>query len=137
MSMVLDSSVTLAWLFGDVTTPTISQLFETVAERGAVVPGLWWLEIANSLTVAVRRRRIDAGFRRAALADLALLDISTDAQTATQAWADTLDLADQHRLTLYDAAYLELARRRGLPLATLDLELRAAALAAQVGLAGG
>lgn len=137
MSMVLDSSVTLAWLFGDETTPRISQLFETVAERGAVVPGLWWLEIANSLTVAVRRRRIDAGFRRAALADLALLDISTDAQTATQAWADTLDLADQHRLTLYDAAYLELARRRGLPLATLDLELRAAALAAQVGLAGG
>jgi len=135
--MVLDSSVTLAWLFGDETTPRISQLFETVAERGAVVPGLWWLEIANSLTVAVRRRRIDAGFRRAALADLALLDISTDAQTATQAWADTLDLADQHRLTLYDAAYLELARRRGLPLATLDLELRAAALAAQVGLAGG
>lgn len=103
-----------------------------VAERGAVVPGLWWLEVANSLTVAVRRQRITAEFRQAALDDLAILDINTDAQTAAKAWSDTIRLADAYRLTLYDAAYLELAIRRGLKLATLDNELRQAAVKASV-----
>ena len=82
------------------------------------MPSLWRLEVANSLTIAVRRRRIDAEFRRAALSDLALLDIATDQHTDAQAWSETLHLADRHRLTLYDASYLELARRRALPLAT-------------------
>lgn len=136
MSLVLDSSVTLAWVFGDETTATIRQVFESIAENGAVVPSLWWLEVANSLTVAVRRKRINTELRRAALDDLALLDISTDQQTASQAWSETLRLADQHHLTLYDAAYLELARRRGLPLATLDQALRAAAISASVSLLG-
>jgi predicted nucleic acid-binding protein len=75
-----------------------------VADAGAVVPDLWRLEVANSLTVAVRRHRIDAEFRRAALADLALLDIHADQQTDSHAWSETLDLADRFRLTLYDAA---------------------------------
>ena len=126
MSLVLDSSATLAWILADETAPAIARVFEAVAERGAVVPGLWWLEVANGLTMAVRRQRIDAEFRRAALSDLAVLDISTDPATASQAWADTLRLADRHRLTVYDAAYLELACRRGLPLASLDRELREA-----------
>ncbi len=82
--------------------------------------------------MAVRRSRIDAEFRRASLADLALLDITTDPHTDNQAWADTLQLADRHRLTLYDAAYLELAQRRKLPLATLDQELLIAAQAAGI-----
>lgn len=135
MSVALDASVTLAWLFGDEASPDVRRVFEGIAERGAVVPGLWWLEVANSLTMAVRRKRIDADFRQAALRDLAVLDISTDQQTAAQAWSDTLSLADQYRLTVYDAAYLELARRRGLPLATLDGDLRAAAVKADVTLA--
>lgn len=135
MSLVLDSSVTLAWVFGDETTPAIRDVFEGMVERGAVVPGLWWLEVANSLTVAVRRKRIDETFRSAALSDLAVLDITTDQQTATQAWSDTLVLADQYRLTVYDAAYLELASRRGLPLATLDRELHSAAEKAKITLA--
>ncbi len=93
------------------------------------MPALWRLEVANSLTVAVRRNRVDAEFRRAALADLAHLDITPDQQTDRHAWSETLHLADQYRLTLYDAAYLELAYRRRLPLATLDQELRVAAQA--------
>lgn len=92
------------------------------------MPALWQLEVANSLTMAVRKRRIDPDFRRAALADLVLLDIATDQQDS-YAWTDTLDLADQFQLTVYDAAYLELAQRRGLPLATLDQELGTAARA--------
>jgi predicted nucleic acid-binding protein len=127
VSVVLDSSVTLAWIYSDETNDAIRAVFEQIADAGAVVPSLWRLEVANSLTVAVRRRRIDAGFRRAALSDLALLDIATDPHTDAQAWSETLHLADRYRLTLYDASYLELARRRALPLATLDGDLGAAA----------
>jgi predicted nucleic acid-binding protein len=136
VSLVLDSSATLAW-YGDETTDAIRQVFAAVADDGAFVPALWRLEVGNSLTIAIRRNRIDAEFRRAALADLALLDITTDPHTDAQAWSDALDLADRFRLTLYDAAYLELARRRGLPLATLDGSLRSAAAALGVRLLGG
>jgi predicted nucleic acid-binding protein len=134
--LILDSSATLAWIFGDETTEAIRQVFDAVADNGAVVPALWRLEVANSLTMAVRKRRIDPNFRRAALADLALLDITTDQQTDSFAWTDTLNLADHFHLTVYDAAYLELARRRTLPLATLDQELRTAATAIGVTVLG-
>jgi predicted nucleic acid-binding protein len=136
VSLVLDSSATLAWIYDEETTAAIRALFDRVADEGAMVPTLWRLEVANSLTVAMRRHRIDAEFRRAALADLALLDISTDQHTDGQAWRETLHLADRYRLTLYDAAYLELAQRREVPLATLDKDLRAAAQAAGTALLG-
>ena len=71
MSLVLDSSATLAWIYGDETTDSIREQFDQVIDEGAIVPALWRLEVANSLTVAVRRSRIDVEFRRAALADLA------------------------------------------------------------------
>jgi predicted nucleic acid-binding protein len=87
---------------------------KTAYDDGAVVPTLWRLEIANSLTVAMRRGRIDANLRRAALADLALLDITTDEDTDAHAWGETMNMADRFQLTLYDTAYLELAQRRPL-----------------------
>ena len=129
MRLVLDGSATLAFIYSDETTEPIRRVFDAVANEGAMVPALWRLEVANSLTVAVRRGRIDADFRRAALVDLALLDITTDDQTGVHAWGETLNMADRFQLTVYDAAYLELAHRRTLPLATLDSELRTAAQA--------
>jgi predicted nucleic acid-binding protein len=137
LSLVLDSSATLAWIYGDETTDGIRAVFDLVAGTGAVVPSLWRLEVANSLTVAVRRKRIDTEFRRAALADLSLLDITIDQYTDPYAWSETLGVADRFRLTLYDAAYLELARRRGLPLATLDGDLDGAARSLGVRVLGG
>ena len=104
-------------------------MWARIADVSAVVPARWRLEVANSLTVAVRRKRIDIAFRQSALADLAALDIAVDRLTEAQAWSDTLAVADRYRLTLYDAAYLVLAARRKLPLATLDAELIAAAKA--------
>jgi predicted nucleic acid-binding protein len=74
VSLVLDSSVTLAWIYADETTNAVRQIFEIVAEHGAFVPALWRLEVANSLTAAIRRGRIGVEFRNAALADLALRD---------------------------------------------------------------
>jgi predicted nucleic acid-binding protein len=136
VSLVLDSSATLAWIYSDETTQPIRRVFEAVADDGAVVPALWRLEIANSLTVAVRRGRIDANFRRAALTDLALLDITIDGETDAHVWGETLNVADSFQLTVYDAAYLELAKRLMLPLATLDSELAAAAKALAVRIVG-
>jgi predicted nucleic acid-binding protein len=135
-SLILDSSATLPWIYGDETTDAIRQVFDAIADNGALVPVLWRLEVANSVAMAVRKRHIDPDFRRAALGDLALLDITADPQTDSYAWTDTLNLADQFRLTVYDAAYLELARRRILPLATLDQELRTAATAIGVTVLG-
>jgi predicted nucleic acid-binding protein len=86
--------------------------------------------------MGVRRGRHDAAFRDATLADLALLPIHLDSETDRQAWGATVRLAQRHRLTAYDAAYLELAQRRGLPLATLDKQLRDAASAEGVILLG-
>jgi predicted nucleic acid-binding protein len=134
--LILDSSATLAWIHGDETTEAIRRVFDAIADNGAMVPALWRLEVANTLTMAVRKRRIDPDFRRAALADLAFLDITTDQQTDSYAWTDTLNPADHFGLTVYDAAYLELAQRKTLPLATLDRELRTAATAIGVTVLG-
>jgi predicted nucleic acid-binding protein len=80
----------------------------------------WRLEVANALQMAVRRKRIDAAFRDSALTQLSRLSISADPETDPYAWTVILQLADRFQLTLYDAAYLELAGRRQLRLATLD-----------------
>ena len=127
MSVVLDSSATLAWVYADEITQAIRDVFELVSENGAWVPGLWKLEVANILEMGVRRGRHDEAFRDTTLADLALLPVRVDGETDRQAWGPTLELSQRHRVTLYDAAYLELALRRRLPLASLDGELCAAA----------
>lgn len=135
MSLVLDCSVTVAWLYAEETTDTIRSVFDAIG-RGAWVPGLWRLEVANVLQMGIRRGRHDAAFRDATLADLALLPIRLDDETDLHAWGATVRLATRHQLTLYDAAYLELARRREVPLATLDQDLRVAAEAEGVPLLG-
>jgi predicted nucleic acid-binding protein len=129
VSLVVDSSATLAWVYSEETTEAISEVLARLTDRGAWVPALWRLEVANVLQMNVRRGRHDAAFRDAALTDLAMLPISIDPETDQQAWGATVRLAARHKLTVYDAAYLELAQRRGLPLATLDKELRDAATA--------
>jgi predicted nucleic acid-binding protein len=136
MSFVLDSSVTVAWAYAEETSPAVREVFEHLAQHGARVSSLWRLEVANVLEMSVRRGRRDAAFLDATLEDLALLPIAIDTETDRHAWSATLHLATRHRLTAYDAANLELALRRGLPLATLDSELRAAAAAEKVPLLG-
>jgi len=136
MSLVLDSSAVLAWIYSDEITAPIRHVFELVTAGGAWVPAIWRLEVANILETGVLRHRADAAFRDATLADLALLPIHLDPHTDRQAWGATLVLAERHGLTLYDASYLELAQRRGLALATLDGELRAAATTESVALLG-
>jgi len=136
LSLVIDSSITLAWFFEDERSERTDAVLRQVAESGAVVPSLWRLEVANALQMAVRHKRVKAAFRDASIADLRALAIVVDPETDRQAWAATLMLAERCRLTLYDAAYLELAQRLSLPLASLDRELRAAGRALGVTLLG-
>jgi predicted nucleic acid-binding protein len=132
--LVLDSSLTLSWFFEDERTDDGDAIMRHVAKAGAVVPSLWRLEVANALQYALRHKRIDPAFRDASLADLRAFHIVVDAETDSHAWGNTLALAERHGLSLYDAAYLELAQRLRLPLATLDQALRTAARASRVAL---
>jgi len=126
VTIVIDSSVTLGWVYEDEKNERTNHVLDLVMRAGAWVPAIWHLEVANGLRGGIQRRRIDRRFRDGALADLAKLNIKIDGETGTGAWSETLKLADHFRLTLYDACYLELAHRRDLPFATLDRELRAA-----------
>lgn len=129
MTLVLDSSVTVAWFFHDEQTDAVREVLGTISQSGAIVPSLWRIEVANALQMAIRRGRIDVGYRDASIADLAIMDIVVDAESDRQVWSTTLKLADRFRLTLYDAVYLELAHRLALRLASLDRQLRRAASA--------
>ncbi|WP_372616902.1 type II toxin-antitoxin system VapC family toxin [Falsiroseomonas sp.] len=132
MSFVIDNSVALAWCFADEQAPELMALLDRVAEAGAVAPGLWPLEAQNGLLMAERRQRVDAAQRAELARLLRELPIALDAETAEQAWTDTIRLAERFGLSVYDASYLELAQRRRLPLATTDRALRSAAAAAGV-----
>lgn len=126
--------MTIAWLMPDEPSGVASQILDRVVVEGAIVPSLWTLEVGNTLLVAERRQRLTGSQRVAALRTLAELPISLDGDTAARAWGESMDLAESHGLTLYDATYLELAARRSLPLATFDAALRRAAQAVAIDL---
>jgi len=132
MSLVLDCSVTLAWQFHEEQTDAIRALLYLVVDKGAVAPSLWRFEVANGLEMAVRRGRVSPSHRNQALVNLARLNINIDEACDDLVWTATVRLAELYKLTVYDAAYLELAQRARLPLATLDTALAAAARAAGV-----
>lgn len=123
---VLDASVTLGWLFEDEATPQLLELLESLTTGAAWVPVHWSLEVANAVQVAQRCGRLTRSPTEL-LGPLAKLRIRMDSESFTRAHDATLELAGKHGLTAYDAAYLELAKRRGLPLATADKGLRRAA----------
>jgi predicted nucleic acid-binding protein len=126
MSVVIDSSITLAWAFEDEKNAHADHVLEIVVADGAWVPAIWRLQVANGLQQGMKRRRINLSDRDESIADLRKLNIAIDPDTNAFAWTKTIELADRFGLTLYDASYLELAQRRALPLATLDQHLRSA-----------
>ncbi len=127
MSFVVDASVSLAWCFEAEHTPPLLALLDRVVEAGAVAPALWPLEATNGLLSAERRGRVAATARRTLADFLHALPITVDMEAPDRAWAEIDALATRFGLTSYDAAYLELAQRRRLPLATMDAALRRAA----------
>lgn len=127
MSFVLDASVALAWCFSDESTPETVSLLERLETGSAHVPQLWSLEVGNILIAAERRQRISYANIAEFLALLESLDIQVDEDTALRGFHEILSLAYSTKLTTYDSAYLELAMRLGLPLATKDVQLQKAA----------
>jgi predicted nucleic acid-binding protein len=130
--LVLDCSVTMAWCFADEATLYTDGVRDSLANVRAVVPSLWPLEVANATIVGERRKRLDEARSSRFIALLSGLPIIVDDATADQAFGEIVHLARAHNLSSYDAAYLELAMRRGLPLACLDGKLKAAAVTAGV-----
>ena len=130
---VLDASVTAAWCFADETTPESDALRDSLAEQRAVVPLLWHAETTNLLLTAERRQRIKPERCDELLQLLASLPIETQDESDRMR-GPVLRLARAHRLSVYDAIYLDLAMDRGLKLATRDVALRTAARAEGVSL---
>ena len=131
MRFVLDNSVVMRWLLNDgsekrlaYASRVLGLLTEDTGE--ALVPGVWSLEVANVLVKAQARAWVSEARATAFIGLLAEMAITVDASTAARALGDTLQLARRFKLSSYDAAYLELALREGLPLATLDADLQAA-----------
>ncbi|MBU6374251.1 MAG: type II toxin-antitoxin system VapC family toxin [Alphaproteobacteria bacterium] len=126
-AIVVDCSVAISWLIESETSAAGDAILDAVRVSGARVPELFWFEVANVMSLAVRRGRLTVGAVRPRLDLLAALPITTDAECWSRAGSETTLVALGQNLTVYDAAYLELALRIGAPLATFDQALRTAA----------
>ncbi len=133
MPFVLDASIAACWAFEDEDHPGAALALERIRADEARVPSLWWFEVRNVLLINERRGRISETDTAGFLRDLSRLGVTLDRSPDEAA---LLSLARRHRLTVYDASYLELARRDALPLATLDADLACAAQAEGVALVG-
>jgi predicted nucleic acid-binding protein len=122
-AFVLDASIALAWCFADVAPDA---LLDRLAEEESAAPALWRLEVTKALAMAERRGRLSVAGLTRSVSLLQRLAVSIDSKGAERDFRELLDLARGERLTVYDAAYLELARRLGLPLASKDAKQRKA-----------
>lgn len=130
MPFVVDASVTLAWCFEDEATPQTEAILDRLFDDTALVPALWELEVCNVLLIGERRKRLTEAQSARFVVLLGQLPIHVD--SASVEMGAVLAAAGRHELTAYDAAYLVLAEREGVALATLDASLRNAAKAAGV-----
>jgi predicted nucleic acid-binding protein len=130
--LVIDASVALAWVLPDEHSDRAEAVLGRVVSEGAIVPAIWPLEVANALLVGEIRGRITSDQVTQAVAVLRELPIDVAPLSAGRAFGAILALARAHRLTAYDAAYLDLAMGQGLPLASLDDPMCAAAVATGV-----
>jgi predicted nucleic acid-binding protein len=131
MPFILDASIAACWAFDDEDHPDASLALERLHSDAALVPSLWWFEVRNILIVNERRGRLAEADTAAFLRGLSRLGVTIDRSPEE---AGVLALARKHRLTVYDASYLELAQRETLPLATLDKDLARAARLERVSL---
>ncbi len=129
MPFVLDASVALCWAFEDEGHPAAGLALRRIRTDEAVVPALWWFELRNALLSNERRGRLTEAESAGFLRDLSRLPVTVDAAPDE---VGLLGVARRRRLSVYDASYLDLARRTGLALATLDTDLARAAQAEHV-----
>lgn len=124
---VIDNSVVIAWCFEDETTTYTESVLDRLHSVGALVPAIWPLEVGNALLAAERRKRISHANALRFLRLVRTLPIKVEPEGAARAFMDVFPLAKAHQLTTYDASYLDLATRTGIPLATQDKSLIRAA----------
>ena len=129
MGFVLDASVTASWFLPDEDDRDALEAWDRSATEEVWVPLHWWFEVRNTMLMGERRGRISEVLTARSLNRLSLLPITIEARPDE---TEVLDLARRHRLTFYDAVYLELAGRKRVPLATLDSDLVAAARAERI-----
>lgn len=134
MPFVLDASVALAWCFADEQSGYATGILRRLADDVAVVPSIWPLEVANALLTAERRGRLTSAELLQLRSLFADLPIVIQQSTTDEALEEIINISRTYDLTAYDAAYLGLAAREGVPMATLDSKIRAAAIAAGVSL---
>ena len=135
MNFVLDNSVTMRWFFGDGKPQELAyagKVLDAMKVADAIVPATWGLEVANVIARAEAKALVTEARSGAFLEMLDGVSIEVDTATFAHALGATLQLARRHKLSAYDASYLELAIRRGIPLATLDEDLQKAAKKAGV-----
>lgn len=136
-AFVADASVAIAWVHPAQATSQTEAMLDAIEDGATLeVPALWPLEVANALTVLVRRRKLTESERQAALGWLGGLRVRIDDEAVSLAWSTLSDLATAYELSLYDAVYLELAHRRKLVLGCKDGPLQKAAQRANVRLWG-
>lgn len=126
-TLILDCSMAMSWCFADESTPESLRIQDRLEAEAALVPSHWFLEVANVLAMAEKRKRISPEDSMEFVRLLSILDIQVDEESSHRAFNKLLPLCRNHGLTSYDAAYLDLALRRQLPIATLDDALRQAA----------
>ena len=129
---VLDNSIIMSWCFQDEANQYADAVLDSLSEATALVPSIWPLEVINVLLVAERRMRISEADSVRFTTLLSQLPIVVEYERAEQIMKDLLALARVKELSSYDASYLDLAMRKGLPLATLDKRLKQAAMAVDV-----
>ncbi|HLB31911.1 MAG TPA: type II toxin-antitoxin system VapC family toxin [Gammaproteobacteria bacterium] len=135
MNFVLDNSIAMRWYFGDGKPADLAyaaRVLEILKSAEARVPDIWSLEVANVLARAEAKGLVTEARSEVFIGLLSRLNIVIDGETSNRAWGSTLQLARRYQLSAYDAAYLELALRDGLPLATLDANVMKAARRAGV-----
>jgi predicted nucleic acid-binding protein len=130
--LVLDCSITMSWCFEDESNEYSDRVLEFLSHAHAIVPTIWPLEVANVLLIAKRKKRITEHQLRAFLKDLSFLPIKIDNSSTHRALDDVYEIAKQTHLTIYDAAYIDLAIKEKIPLATKDNALLKAARLMQV-----
>jgi predicted nucleic acid-binding protein len=130
---VLDCSAVLSWLFPDEGDPYGTALIEVVGDSRMYVPSLLWLEAANAFLIAERKGRLTVADTARMAAILEAMPTTTDTDPSESRFPEVMSLGRRYGLSAYDATYLDLALRRGLPIATLDSALMNAAQAAGVG----
>jgi predicted nucleic acid-binding protein len=132
MPFVLDSSVALSWVLPDEANPTLDHVCDRLIEDIAIVPPVWPLEIGNVLLVAIKLGRLTSRDVSQLITGLRALPVEIDAASTEHALEEIMSLGQKYDLTTYDASYLELAKRRRIPLATHDAQLRKACVAAKI-----